>query len=202
MPVTKEQLASIINGSAKELCMQHAAETSAQERQPMYEQRGGGYQNPSRYSKEAAYDREMEKYDKMLFGDDDINEGLVYNAQTASRSRMPENIKQSMLNEQIDVSKLNGNASVLDDMGLNIPRYPQRPRQEQIGEHYQGGMVDYNTLKSIVFECLDEYFSKKPLNESSTLKTIGLKDGKITLIDSSGNAYGAKLQKLEKKNKE
>ena len=60
--------------------------------------------------------------------------------------------------------------------------------------------IDYNIIKAIVNECLNEYFSKQPLNESATLKTIGLSNGNISIVDNKGNVYKAKLEKIGNKN--
>ena len=110
---------------------------------------------------------------------------------------MPEKIKQSMLNEVIDVSALD-NQSVLD--GMDIPNQNRRPQQRRqpVTEQQYAPMpgVDYSIIKAIVNECLNEYFSKNPLNESATLTTIGLKKGTNKLVDNQGNVYSANLQKL------
>ena len=63
--------------------------------------------------------------------------------------------------------------------------------------------IDYSVIKAIVNECLNEYF-KRPLNESvGTLSGIGLKEGKIKLVDNKGNIFSANLeyQGTTKKNK-
>ena len=101
-----------------------------------------------------------------------------------------------MLNNPIDRSGMYGGDSVLD--GMNIPT----PKPKRIVmENYQmaqngGGNVDYSIIKAIVNECLNEYFSRQPLNESASISTIGLKDGSIKLVDSKGNVYAAKLKKI------
>ena len=55
----------------------------------------------------------------------------------------------------------------------------------------------YNiTTKNLVNECLNEYFSKQSLNESTSLQTIGLSNGTISLVDNKGNIFKAKLEKI------
>lgn len=58
-----------------------------------------------------------------------------------------------------------------------------------------GGSVDYSIIKAIINECLNER-----LQDSGTLTSIGLKAGKITLVDNKGNVYQAKLEKIGNKN--
>ena len=111
---------------------------------------------------------------------------------------MPDKIKQSMLNEVIDVTALD-NQSVLS--GMEIPggnRKPQQNRRPVNEQQYQvqGGNVDYSIIKAIVNECLNEYFSRQPLNENASISTIGLKAGAIKIVDNKGNVYSAKLEKI------
>jgi hypothetical protein len=127
---------------------------------------------------------------------------IRYNQQTAANSRMDENIKQSMLNHVIDTSPL-ANQSVLD--GMNIPdgNRPQQRRQSMNEQQYpkQTGNVDYSIIKAIVNECLNEYFSRQPLNESASISTIGIKPGIIKVVDSKGNVFSGKLEKIGNTNK-
>lgn len=206
MPVTKEQLAAIIGGRAREMC-------SVQNDKKLNEMAGrvnidSGYfddPDPYTYNDGGAAD----KFDAMLgFGtsDGDGARDMQYNQASANASRMPDAIKNSMLNERIDVTKL-GTASVLD--GMNIPAPKQR---RGLNEHVTmapapqptaiGGVVDYSIIKAIVNECLDSYFAnKQPLNESTgSIKTIGLAKGYISIVDNKGDIYKAKLEKVGNKN--
>lgn len=194
MPVSKEQLAAIIGGHARELCSPQTDRVldSYAGRARMDE----GYDpDPCGYDDGGA----AERYEAMLgFGSSTPSRDMSYSQSSASNSRMPDAIKQSMINERIDVSKM-GNTSVLDSM--NIPDTPRRQQRGQIRESMAPmqqpmGGVDYSIIKAIVKECLDDYFSKQPINESSTLKTIGLEKGNIKLVDNSGNVFEAKLQKV------
>ena len=75
-----------------------------------------------------------------------------------------------------------------------------QPGKSQIREQVQtgGGGIDYALIKMIVNECLEtkltEMAEKGLLNESTTLKGIGLSEGKIKLIDNKGNVFQAKLE--------
>ena len=205
MPVTKEQLASIIGGRAREMCSpQNDRKLNAlANKNPLVESTYFDDPDPTMYNDGGTADR----FDAMCgFGVSDMSASdMKYNQSSASNSRMPDNIKQSMLQERIDVSRL-GNTSVLD--GMNIPQQsrgpvPQRSvRQQQMitEQQYQQPQqsvgFDYTALKAIINECLNEYFSKQPLNESA-LKTIQLKKGTISLVDNSGNIFRAKLEKIK-----
>lgn len=127
-----------------------------------------------------------------------LNQPISENA--INNSRLPDAVKQSMLENQIDTSALGGggDTSFLDNLGRN-----KQPRKQQVNEQvgyqqpqYQPQQmgVDYSLLKMIVKECLNEYFSNQPLNEGTTLKQIGLTEGKIKLVDNKGNVFSADLE--------
>lgn len=117
-------------------------------------------------------------------------------------SNIPSAIRESFAKKQIDTSKLS-NVSVLDQMPEETKRkisgtikvekksQPQKINENIIPNHSVG--FDYTALKAVMKECIEEYFEKHPLNESSTLNGITLSKGKITLIDNKGRVFGAKL---------
>lgn len=72
------------------------------------------------------------------------------------------------------------------------PAYQYQPQRQQPVAPMGGG-IDYSIVKAIFNECLNE-FSKKQLNESASISTIGLKEGKIKIVDTKGNVYAAKLE--------
>lgn len=121
----------------------------------------------------------------------------------AATSKIPNNIKESILNNPIDVTALSeglGDTSFLDNvapqsrrMQFNQQKLNEIKQQEQ---QYipQQSFIDYNYLKHIISECISEYFTKQPLNEQTTLKQIGLSEGKIKLVDNSGNVFAANLE--------
>ena len=194
MAISKEQLSAIIGGRAKDLCNPNFDK--------MVESKKS--HNNGVHPSTSDYDYDADKYDKMYLSEDEeftppVN-NITYNQHTASKSKMPEFIKNSMLNEQIDTSSLTVGTSVLD--GMNV-RPQKQSNKNTIAEQRissSQSSVDYSIIKAIVNECLNEYFSKQPLNESSTLKTIGLKNGAITIVDNKGNVYKAKLEKIGNKN--
>ena len=199
MAISKEQLAAIISGRAKELC------NSEFDRMVESKTSRGKLNNPS----PSDYDDDAGMYDSMYINEEEeipetTARDFKYNANGASNSRMPENIKQSMLNERIDVSSLGMGASVLDGLGVKpTPKKTTKkaPMREQTSVPQSiSAPIDYSIIKAIVNECLNEYFSKQQLNESATLKTIGLSGGNISLVDNKGNVYKAKLEKIGNKN--
>lgn len=198
MAVSKEQLAQII-GKARDLCNPEGDRLVESYNSP-----NNGNLNdpdPSQYDDYSQYDRmylnEEESYQPQPQKRPRQTKDIRYNQQTAANSRMDENIKQSMLNHVIDTSPL-ANQSVLD--GMNIPdgNRPQQRRQSMNEQQYpkQTGNVDYSIIKAIVNECLNEYFSRQPLNESASISTIGIKPGIIKVVDSKGNVFSGKLEKI------
>lgn len=190
MTVSKQQLEQIL-GKARDLCNPDGDR--------IIESYRGGYDSndpdPSNYD-------DYEQFDRMYLNEEEsyqpkrvqTGKDIRYSHATAANSRMPEKIKQSMLNEVIDVSALDNN-SVLS--GMNIPEGKRKQRPQVLEQQYtQATGIDYSIIKAIVNECLNEYFSKQQLNEGATLKTIGLKAGSIRLVDNKGNVYSAKLEKL------
>lgn len=187
MAVSKQQLEQIL-GKARDLC------------NPEGDRLIESYKSNNNDPDPSEYD-DYNEFDKMYLNEEEVHpqqkrtpqaKDIRYNKVTAANSRMPENIKQSMLNEVIDANPLSD---------LNVPqRKPQKRQQVREEQQYQQPMqgtgVDYSIIKAIVNECLKEYFSKQPLNESNTLTTIGLKSGTIKLVDNKGNIYSADLKKL------
>ncbi len=203
MAVSKQQLAQII-GKARDLCNPEGDRLVESYNSP-----NNGNLNdpdPSQYDDYSQYDRmylnEEESYQPQPQKRPRQTKDIRYNQQTAANSRMDENIKQSMLNHVIDTSPL-ANQSVLD--GMNIPdgNRPQQRRQSMNEQQYpkQTGNVDYSIIKAIVNECLNEYFSRQPLNESASISTIGIKPGIIKVVDSKGNVFSGKLEKIGNTNK-
>ena len=127
---------------------------------------------------------------------------------TMAKSKVPDFIKQSMVNEVIDSSALSANP--LDRMDLskfektpqNMPKPRQVVTEQQTVAPAQVAMpagVDYSIIRAILKECIDEKFKElgltKGMLSENTLKTIHLKGGNIKLVDNSGNVYAAQLEK-------
>lgn len=194
MAISKEQLSAIISGRAKDLCNPNFDK--------MVESKKS--HNNGAHPSTSDYDYDADKYDKMYLSEDEeftlpVN-NITYNQHTASKSKMPEFIKNSMLNEQIDTSSLSVGTSVLDGMNTHPQKQSNKKTIAEQRVSSSQSSVDYSIIKAIVNECLNEYFSKQPLNESTSLKTIGLKNGHISIVDNKGNVYKAKLEKIGNKN--
>lgn len=196
MAISKEQLASIISGRAAQLCSPEGSR--------LIESHTGkqGIRSDFNNPDPSAYDDDAYAFDSMYLStlDEGEERDIQYSNATANNSKMPDHIKKSMLENRIDTSSL-GQTSVLD--GLNIkPQKKIQQRRQPIQEQTVSvssapqASVDYSIIKAIVNECLNEYFKKQPLNESATLKTIGIDKGVISLVDSSGNVFKAKLEKI------
>lgn len=192
MAISKEQLASIISGRAKHLCNPEGDRLIEG-----YTRGNNGGLNPD----PSSYDYDAEQFDRMYLStldEDRENRDINYSTSSAANSRMPDHIKKSMLEQRIDTSGL-GQTSVLDTLGVKVPKKQQRRQQvtEQVStQPLVSAGVDYTIIKAIVNECLKEYFSKQSLNESTSLQTIGLSNGTISLVDNKGNVFKAKLEKI------
>lgn len=121
-------------------------------------------------------------------------------------SRLPDVIKQSFMETDIDTSCLDpeyAERKRYDDMMSRMMEQvgQARPQRQAITENrynvetqapsYGGGAVDYNIIRQIVEEAIDRKL--KTLNEN-TLKAISLKNGNIALQDHAGNIFSAKLE--------
>ena len=190
MAVSKQQLAQIL-GKARDLCNPEGDRL-------IESYKSNNDPDPSSYD-------DYNEFDNMYLNEEEVPQqqrrtpqakDMRYNQATAANSRLPENIKQSMLNEVIDVNPL---ADI--DIPQQKPQRKQQIREQQQYQHPQGGNIDYSIIKAIVNECLNEYFSRQPLNENNSISTIGLKAGAIKIVDNKGNVYAAKLEKLGNANK-
>ena len=125
-----------------------------------------------------------------------------YSPQTVAKSKLPENVKRSMVENPI----VSEQASVLDSIGIK----PQRTtaamqRRAQINEGRQpsapsnGGGVDYSIIKAIVSQCINEALANSGSN-GGVLTNMYLQQGTITLVDDKGNIFRAKLEKIGNKN--
>ena len=199
MPVSKEQLGNIIASRAAALCRPELDNAKPSNSRSINE--GFGGPSPSDFDGDAA------KWDAMF--SDSANEDytpsprdIQYNEAAAARSSMPAAIKESMIKNKIDTSAL-GDTSVLDRLGVKGKPMTAPTRKQQMTEQMMQpttvGGVDYSIIKAIVSECIKEYFGGSMLTEG-TLKTIGLKAGKISLVDDKGNIYQAQLKKIGNKN--
>ena len=202
MGLSKDGLAAII-GRASKLCTPEGDKLV----HANIDQSGFNRQLDESYVPDPSeYDSDADKWDSLYSDNAAESYGggdMYYSNESVARSALPENIKKSLMEKQIDRSSL-GSTSVLE--GMNIK--PQRvtaamqkkavisegaPRQQSYQP--QGGGVDYSIIKAIVSECIKEYFSSNMLTEN-TLSQVHLKGGTISLVDNKGNIYKAKLEKI------
>lgn len=115
-------------------------------------------------------------------------------------SKLPKAIMESMMSNPIDTSSLdpNGMNAVMREVEKQMPvKKPQVIKEEKIIPATTG--VDYALIKQIVEECIDRKL--KTLTENN-LKGIKLKEGKIALVDNSGNVFQATLEYKGKSKKQ
>jgi hypothetical protein len=195
MPLTKEQLRKCLAGARD--VIQKDAETEQQfapapQRRQVREQANMHGYNPSNIS---YVDTDTELDYESPYGVNESYDGgdgldLPSDMQGATRnSRMPDAIKKSMMQEQIDVSALQTEGSVLDSIGIKGQQ--RRAQRAPINENQRGNSgagVNYSLIKQIINECLDERLG------DNTLKTIQVGDGKIRLVDNQGRIFIANLE--------
>jgi hypothetical protein len=212
MAIDRSKLGAIIAGRARALC-------SPEGDRKINEYKSGGNNinnTPIEYSRSNDDNDDffgLSEYG-MSYGGDNSNfsttngqvNDIDYDEQSVAMSKLPDAIKESLLHQKIDMTGVSG-VSVIDSLGIKTPKKPIRENksQPQVQPQPQQYMsapsnIDYSIIKAIVNECLNEYFSKNMLNESTSLKTIALQNGNISLVDNKGNIFKAKLEKIGNKN--
>ena len=188
MAISREQLAQIISGPARELCNQHAQETSARRKKTPQMMNEEEYFNDDFYY--GSMD-DMENYSQPATQSSDFQ--LSKNA--IASSTMPDYIKESMVNNPIDVSALD-NTSILGSLEQSVKQNRKKVIKENKQQHMpqqSTGYVDYSIIKAIVNDCLTNFFK-----ENGFLSDIKLKGGNIYITDNKGETYMAKLEKINK----
>lgn len=171
--------------------------------EPLDVQSNGGYLSQST----AAKARAMTDYSSNDF-----------NPERVKNSKMLSAIKEEMVKNPIDTAALN--AQMLESAAGGNPANNDRLMKmlsaakmvdaraseldgkgmpkKQINEQSAGGGIDYALIKTIVNECIETKFNEMAqrgvLNEGTTIKGIGLSNGKIKLVDNKGNIFSAKLE--------
>ena len=171
--------------------------------EPLDMQSNGGYLSQSA----AANARAMTDYSSNDF-----------NPERVKNSKMLSAIKEEMVKNPIDTTALN--AQMLESAAGGNPANNDRlmkmlsaakrvdaraseldgkgMQKKQINEQSVGGGIDYALIKTIVNECIETKFNEMAqrgvLNEGTTIKGIGLSNGKIKLVDNKGNIFSAKLE--------
>lgn len=198
MAISKDRLAAIISGKAAKLC--------SSESQKQIKALGNSKSN--RLDEATMQGDDMAAQYEAMLGynsdeDSDAND-INYTANDVQMSNLPEHIKKSMLEHNIDRSGLGG-SSILDSMGIKPKKASKNTQRAPITEQHQipqqyampsvQSNVDYSIIRAVVNECLKEYFGKQPLNEGvSALETVALKGKTISLVDNKGNIYQGTLK--------
>lgn len=173
---TPEQLSKIIEGRAKYLC--------SPEGEKLINRKSRGANGAALNDPDPAdYTADANKWDRLYLSEE-------YD-ERVRESGFPDSVKRALTESRMAMSE----GSVLDDIGVT----PSRGRTGHSHIPAPSGGIDYSIIKAIVNECLNEHLSEHG-GEMSSLKTIGLKAGTITLVDNSGNIYKAKLEKIGNKN--
>lgn len=165
-------------------------------------QSNGGYLSEST----AAKVRALTDYSSNDFNPDRLKNTRMSNAILEDMVKHP--INTSALNTMKLESAGNGNAVMNNDklskmvagakmIEEKLGDTPGRPTHLQV-QSTGGGGIDYALIKTIVNECIEQKFNEMAerglLNEGTTLKGIGLSEGKIKLVDNKGNVFQAKLE--------
>jgi hypothetical protein len=141
-----------------------------------------------------------------------------FNPARVKNSRMSSAILEDMVKHPIDTTALNAQRleSASGNLNENMDRFSKmvagakmvdrraneldgksQPRR-QVTESAGGSGIDYALIKTIVNECIETKFNEMSqrglLNEGTTIKGIGLSNGKIKLVDNKGNVFSAKLE--------
>ena len=212
MAIDRSKLGAIIAGRVRALC-------SPEGDRKINEYKSGGNNinnTPIEYSRSKEDNDDFFGLSEfgMSYGEDNSNfsttngqiNDIDYDEQSVAMSKLPDAIKESLLHQKIDMTGVGG-VSVIDSLGIKTPKKPIRENKSQPQVQSQPQQyistpsnIDYSIIKAIVNECLNEYFSKNMLNESTSLKTIALQNGNISLVDNKGNIFKAKLEKIGNKN--
>ena len=146
------------------------------------------------------------------YSSNDFNPERVQNTRMSSailEDLVKHPIDTKALNTQLIESAGNGNAATnnarLNQMLAGAKRVERKlgdtPGETPITEQVQtggGNGIDYALIKTIVNECIETKFNEMAqrglLNEGTTIKGIGLSNGKIKLVDNKGNVFSAKLE--------
>lgn len=197
MALSEQQLAGIL-GNAKKLCNPDADRVMNEYKGVNANQKKGSDEHENyRTWETAGFD------DAYADGGTRLSQSApqqqIMESSGPNRSRLPEAIKKSMMENQYQFHNMTEEGK----LESAIDSLSQRQRQV-VNEVYSqpqaqnsviGGGIDSNYLKFLIKESLKEYFAEKgTLNEGTTLRQIGLSEGKIKLVDNKGNIYSAQLE--------
>lgn len=202
MAIDKNKLASIIQGKARAMC---TPEYDRKITEATNNRHGRPTTSTQYYDPDPASFNDYQEFDSMyLDNSHTMNEShdMMYTNESIANSKLPDALKESFSKQRIEMTG-SGGLSVVDELVPNqalqkIPRKQNITEQRaQQSNSAQSSGIDYSIIKAIVNECLKEHFNQQVLNESTSLKTIALKEGTISLVDNKGNVFKAKLEKIK-----
>ena len=193
MALSEQQLAGIL-GNAKKLCNPEADRVMNEYKGVNANQKKGSSEHENyREWEDTGFD------DAYAGGSTKLSQPTqqpIMESSGPNRSRLPEAIKKSMMEHQYqfhdmtEQGKLEAAANSIARQQVTETYAPVQAQPQAIG-----GGIDSNYLKFLIKESLKEYFAERgSLNEGTTLRQIGLSEGKIKLVDNKGNIYSAQLE--------
>lgn len=196
MALSEQQLAGIL-GNAKKLCNPEADRVMNEYKGVNANQKKGSSEHENYRTWETAGFDDSEYGGGSTRLSQSAQQQPIMESSGPNRSRLPEAIKKSMMEHQYQFHDMTEQGK-LDAAMQGIAQ------RQQVTETYApvqsqpqaiGGGIDSNYLKFLIKESLKEYFAEKgSLNEGTTLRQIGLSEGKIKLVDNKGNIYSAQLE--------
>ena len=198
MALSEQQLAGIL-GNAKKLCNPEADRVMNEYKGVNANQKKGSEEHENYRTWETA------GFDDAYAGGGSTKlsqsapQQQIMESSGPNRSRLPEAIKKSMMENQYQFHDMTEEGKLESTMNNLSQRQKQIVNevynQPQAQNTAINGGIDSNYLKFLIKESLKEYFAEKgTLNEGTTLRQIGLSEGKIKLVDNKGNIYSAQLE--------
>ena len=192
MAISEQKLAQIIAHS-KNICSEEGAKK-------VRSHGGAGNlkdMNPDDYSDEWDNFSLSDINEEQMSEQSNYGQQISYDEQSVLNSKLPDAIKKSLIENPIS-QNANVNMGAIAQMAMGGKPNNRKPLNENSNVSQQSVPqnigLDYNYLKYIINEAISEYFQKNPIQNGNALKQIYLKEGKIKLIDNSGNIFSAQLE--------
>ena len=190
MAVNEDALRKLISGNVKKLCGNNDIVENASRKAS----NGNPFGDPDPNSFDDDFGSLYDDPSFNMAGGSNIGTGdMTYTQKTMQNSKVPSFIKESMMNNKIDVESMDNVSVAAKDKFKNLSRSKELMYE---GKNFEKPNIQTSNIglsKETFFKWLDEYF----LQNDNSLKTITLKGGNINLIDNSGNVYVAKLKKID-----
>ena len=196
MAISQEKLAQII-GHSKALCSEQGSK--------LVRSKGNTNISSQRDLNPDEYSDEWDNFSlsEVSGGDNGYTPtpSMQYNSQQVINSNLPDAIKQSLMEHPIEVKQQMDAVAQMAMQNQSKRNTITESSSPIINKNNTSSptnaslSIDYNYLKYIISDCINEYFQKNPVEcNVGTLKQIGLSKGKIKIVDSSGNIFSAQLE--------